>query len=187
MSKLSEFISNNLETNNNNSLFELKNDIHSGAVFSKCKLYRYKLWRIWDVNKPLVLFVMLNPSTADEMVNDPTITRCISFSKDWGFGGVFIGNIFSYRSPHPNDLLKCENPIGDDNDDHILEMYNICDDVVFAWGNHGSLFDRFNDVLSLFDNPKCLGTTSSGQPKHPLYLPKTTELIIYKNKKENNE
>ena len=76
----------------------------SGAVFSDCRKYRYTLWRIWDGNKPLVMIIGLNPSTADETSNDPTITRCKNFARSWGYGGVLVANLFGCRATSPNEL-----------------------------------------------------------------------------------
>ena len=81
-------------------------NLNRGATFSKCKIYRYRLWRIWDAKKPTVLFIMLNPSTAGSTMDDPTIKRCIGFAKSWGYGGLYVGNLFAYRSTQPKGLLK---------------------------------------------------------------------------------
>ena len=92
------------------------NILHSDAFFSKDRIYRYALWRIWDYDLPKVLFIGLNPSTADEFKNDPTIRRCMRYSYDWGYGGYIMGNIFGYRSTDPRNLKKVKDPIGLDND-----------------------------------------------------------------------
>ncbi len=88
--------------------------MQTGAELSPCKAYRYALWRRWS-DAPPVLFVMLNPSTADESQDDPTIRRCISFAKQWGHGGIIVGNLFAFRSPYPNDLQTAADPIGPEN------------------------------------------------------------------------
>lgn len=94
------------------------------AIISECGKYRYSLSRIWDENKANVLFIMLNPSTADGDVDDPTIRRCIGFAKSWGYGGIYVGNLFAYRATDPKELLKVENPIGFENIHHLMDMYN---------------------------------------------------------------
>ena len=83
----------------------------SGAVFSDCRKYRYALWRIWDENKPLVMIIGLNPSTADEISNDPTITRCKSFARACGYGGVLVANLFGFRATSPNELGHTRNQL----------------------------------------------------------------------------
>ena len=106
-----------------------------GAVISDDNKYRYKLSRIWDNEKPTVLFIMLNPSTADSDVDDPTIHRVINFAKSWGYGGVFVGNLYAFRSTNPKVLKHVGDPIGKDNIHHIQELIELSDKVVYAWGN----------------------------------------------------
>ena len=85
----------------------LKKQTQSGADFSECGRYRYKLWRTWDDVRPVVMFIMLNPSTADATADDPTIRRCIGFAHDWGYGGVRVGNLFAWRTPYPQRVAVC--------------------------------------------------------------------------------
>ena len=94
----------------------------SGAVFSDCRKFRYALWRMWDGDKPLVMIIGLNPSTADEKVNDPTISRCISFARSWGYGGVCVTNLFGFRATSPTHLKAHHDPIGKENDAWVHEM-----------------------------------------------------------------
>src|SRR5262245_38555366 len=89
------------------------------AVFSPCRKYRYSLTRIWDAERPNVMFVGLNPSTADDQVDDPTVRRCIGFARKWRFGGMIIVNLFAYRSTDPNRLQEILDPVGPENDEHI--------------------------------------------------------------------
>ncbi len=89
------------------------------ANLSECRKYRYALWRTWDKSKPYAMFIGLNPSTADETENDPTINRCINYSKDWGFGGLCMVNLFAFRATDPSDMMASKDPIGSDNDDWI--------------------------------------------------------------------
>lgn len=77
----------------------------TGANLSECRRYRFSLWRIWDEALPYALFIGLNPSTADETANDPTITRCINFAKDWGYGGIYMANLFAYRATDPSEYM----------------------------------------------------------------------------------
>ena len=104
-----------------------------GAELSGCGRYRYKLWRIWDPDLPPILFVMLNPSTADANSDDRTIRRCVAFAKRDGFGGLLVGNLFAYRTPYPRVLRKAEEPVGDGNDVALVA------DVVAGRPNGGSL------------------------------------------------
>lgn len=149
----------------------------TGAVFSKCKQYRYDLWRLWEKEKGIITFIMLNPSTADEKKNDPTVERCQRFAKLWNFGGMYVCNIFAYRTPYPKILLKFERPIGPRNNSMILKRSKEALKVVCAWGNHGMHLDRGNKLLKILKKegikPHTFGLTQTGQPRHPLYLPKT--------------
>ncbi len=115
----------------------MENKIKSSAEFSVCKKYRYALWRVWDSNKPLVMFIGLNPSTADDVNNDPTVTRCINFAKDWGYGGLCMANIFSYRETDRHIMKEQNDPIGPDNDKWLKKLAAESGLVVAAWGNDG--------------------------------------------------
>ena len=155
----------------------------SGAQFSDCGKYRYKLSRTWDRNKGTALFIMLNPSTADASVNDPTVRRCINFAKSWGYGRLYVGNIFALRSTDPKALYGHDDPIGVDNDKYLLEMYEQSDIVIAAWGNHGALLNRSNQVIDLINGDLCcLGQTNIGEPRHPLYLPKNLQPVLLERK-----
>jgi len=155
---------------------------NQGAVISGCEQYRYRLWRVWDANKPKVLFIMLNPSTADADNDDPTIRRLIGFSTSWGYGGFEVCNLFAYRTPKPFLIRTVKDPIGPENDMHILTAANDTDRIVCGWGNHGNYMNRDIDVhakLSTYDYVMyCLGKTRSGLPKHPLYLHADSKLRI---------
>jgi len=151
---------------------------HNGAVFSDCKKYRYALWRIWDESKSSVMFIGLNPSTADENNDDPTIRRVKKFAYDWGFGGVFMTNLFGYISANPDELKKCNDPVGE-NDHWLKSVAHVCGIIVCAWGAF-DVFSRDKEVLKSFPMVYCLGVNRNGSPKHPLYLKANTKLIIYK-------
>ena len=152
----------------------------SDAFFSKDRLYRYALWRIWDNTLPKVLFIGLNPSTADEINNDPTIRRCIRYSKDWGYGGYIMGNIFGYRTTNPKKLKTINDPIGPDNNYWLKKLHKEASLTIGAWGNHGKLLNRSDKIIDLIDNLYCLRITKEGQPSHPLYLSSKLKPIVYK-------
>jgi hypothetical protein len=139
------------------------------ATISPCGKYRYVLSRRWGSAQPLV-WIMLNPSTADASVDDPTIRRCCGFARDWGCGGIDVYNLYAYRATNPKELLRCADPVGAENDYWIR---NIEQDlrVVVAWGNNAKPA-RVKQVVDLLNNRElqCLGTTASGNPKHPLYI-----------------
>ncbi|RMA66554.1 DUF1643 domain-containing protein [Ulvibacter antarcticus] len=154
--------------------------IDSSATFSDDRVYRYALWRIWDSNLPIVNIIGLNPSTANENINDPTMRRCISFSKSWGYGGFYMTNLFAFRTPYPKELLKVDEPIGKKNDFWIMEIANKADKVVLAWGVNGDFHMRNERVIKMLNRKVyCIDKTKYGHPKHPLYLKSNLELIIF--------
>lgn len=144
----------------------------AGATFDRSRRYRYRLWRRWS-EAPLAGFVMLNPSTADERTNDPTIRRCIGFAQAWGCGGLEVVNLFALRTPSPTILLDSRAPIGPANDRYILDAARSCERLVLAWGVHGAAGGRDQEVLALLNHRElhCLKITRGGHPGHPLYLP----------------
>jgi hypothetical protein len=146
----------------------------SGAEYSECETYRYRLWRKWEEG-PTVTFLMLNPSTADAYKNDPTIERCHRRAVAMGFAALEIVNIFAYRATDPRELKKAANPIGPDNDANILESARKSDMTICAWGSHGDHKNRHQEVKELLKShdisAHVLGLTAKGQPRHPLYLP----------------
>ena len=162
---------------NTESLFK---NTFSDALFSKDRIYRYALWRTWNRKLPKVLFIGLNPSTADEINNDPTIRRCINYAIDWGFGGYIMGNIFAFRSTDPQIIKNVQEPIGDQNDKWLIKLHKEASLTIAAWGNHGQFMDRGKEVTKLIKNLKCLRVTKLGYPSHPLYLPKNLKPIEYK-------
>lgn len=155
----------------------------STAQFSPCMTYRYKLTRVWDKSKPVIGWIMLNPSTADEEKDDNTVRRVGIFSRDWGFGGFTVRNIFSLRSTDPALLYTHADPIGPENDEVLEKLYGECDRIMIAWGTHGKFSDRAKQVASLlWDNELwCLGTNADGSPKHPLYLKGNTKPKIWRH------
>lgn len=148
--------------------------VDKGATFSNDRKYRYRLWRVWDTSKKPILFLMLNPSTADENVLDPTVRRCVGYAMKWGYGRMDVCNIFALRSTDPKELYKSEDPIGVENDTHIRIAANECDKIIAAWGNHGGYKNRSIDIIKLLTYPieypvYALAKTKSNQPVHPLY------------------
>lgn len=113
----------------------------NGAEFSACRQYRYALWRIWDKSLPLVMFIGLNPSTANELEPDPTITRVRGYADAWGYGGFYMMNLFALVTPKPEILRQHKDPLGD-NDGWIERVYPKCKTVVFAWGDFKEARER---------------------------------------------
>ena len=140
------------------------------AKLSNCRRYRYALWRTWDDSKPYVLFVGLNPSTADETSDDPTLTRCVNYAKAWGYGGVCMANLFAFRATEPLDMKASKDPIGTENNEWLKKLADEVAIVVAAWGNDGSYLGRSIQVKNLIPNMYCLKLNKTGEPAHPLYL-----------------
>ncbi|MEB3233061.1 MAG: DUF1643 domain-containing protein [Leptolyngbyaceae bacterium] len=165
----------------------------SGAIFSPCHRYRYVLWRSWNLSQPTILFIGLNPSTADVVTNDPTIRRCIGFAQAWGYGRLIITNLFAYRTPQPQVLRQVADPIGPDTDAWIkrlcretialtAKINSTCngeDRIMAIWGNAGGWQGRDRAILTLIrpivPQLYCLKVTQQGQPAHPLYQAKTLQ------------
>jgi len=156
----------------------------AGATFSDDRIYRYSLWRNWESSpkRDLVAFIGLNPSTADEVKNDPTVTRCIRFSQYWGYGAMAMLNVFAYRATDPENMKAQPDPVGPLNDAAIAAVCSCAARVVCCWGNHGLHKGRAKQVWSLLQNLppaqiRCFGLTKLGQPKHPLYLNRRTQTL----------
>lgn len=143
------------------------------AKLSDCRKYRYALWRTWDESKPYAMFIGLNPSTADETEDDPTIRRCITFANTWGYGGLCMANLFAYRATEPSEMMSAQNPVGPDNDIWLKNLARNAGVLVAAWGNNGTYLGRSKEVLMMLPNLKCLKLNKSGEPAHPLYQPGT--------------
>jgi hypothetical protein len=154
--------------------------IESSADFSSDRKYRYSLTRIWDRKKGHVLFVCLNPSTADESVDDPTIRRCIRFAESWGFGGMVMVNLFAFRATVPKEMMACKEPVGTANTFYWRVEHEAASITIVAWGVRGSYKGIDKEFMYYVgDEVSCLGTTKEGQPKHPLYLKKTLKPIAF--------
>jgi len=141
----------------------------ASAVLSACGKYRYELHRVWDRSKAAVLFIGLNPSTADAQIEDNTSRVCIGYAKKWGYGSLLIGNLFAFRSTDPQALKVAIDPVGPMNDKHLKRLHSLAALTVCAWGNPGAFRGRDKTVLNLIANPHCLVQLRSGRPGHPLY------------------
>lgn len=152
----------------------------SNATFSPDRIYRYTLFRQWSAspNVHCLAFIGLNPSTADEVANDPTVTRCINFAKKWGFNGMWMLNLFAFRSTDPKPMLEHPSPVGPANDEAILRVFGEKEfsGAIACWGNHGKHLNRHASLLSKLPRELLfhLGLTHEGFPKHPLYLSNDT-------------
>lgn len=158
-----------------------KGDAASVALYSVCENYRYSLTRIWDPDSEKAHFIMLNPSTATEIQNDPTVERCERRARTLGFGAFRVTNIFAWRDTDPKKMRAATDPIGPDNDAAIKEGCVWADTVIAAWGSHGSHLNRGQAVRQLLQEQKVrayhLGLTKDGHPKHPLYIAYTQQPI----------
>ena len=154
------------------------------AVFSKCRNYRYVLGRSWVAGSSLkqsraVLFICLNPSTADEQRDDPTVRRCIGYARSWGYDGVLVANLFAYRATQSSHLKRISDPIGEQNDSWLRSLSVGAPITVAAWGNHGEFMGRSEAVSEMIPILHCLRLTKRGQPTHPLYLPKNLKPVLF--------
>ena len=155
----------------------------NGAEFSADKKYRYALWRIWDTSKPMLMFIGLNPSTANSQYEDPTIRRVKRFAHDWNYGGVYMMNLFSQVTSNPKELVY-------GNDDIIannmwLDFHSrYCEKIIFAWGNFPQAQERGKIISNVFPKNKCyvLGLNKNGSPKHPLYIKASTVPVLFNGK-----
>ena len=165
-----------------------KGDAPSTAVYSGCEQYRYSLTRVWDGAAPRVMFVMLNPSTATEVQNDPTIERCERRARALGFGGFRATNIFACRATDPRDMRRLDAPEGPDNMTAVLEGAHWADMVICAWGTHGAHRGqgaRVAAALRATGRPLYhLGLSKAGHPKHPLYLPYRQQPVLWEPDQE---
>lgn len=162
------------------------------ALVSPCRTYRYWLLRGWTegLRRPVLTFVMLNPSTADVEKDDPTIRKCVGFAKRLGYNAIDVVNLFALRATNPEELKRFDgDPVGPDNDKWIsIQTSNLAHPVVVAWGGHGDKHQArvkwVTENLLKGRDLYCLGTTDSGQPRHPLMLPYSTELVRWKPRNE---
>ncbi|GIL13657.1 MAG: hypothetical protein BroJett038_23770 [Chloroflexota bacterium] len=158
--------------------------MESSAVFSPCRRYRYALWRRWgDLLEPgrdgYAMFICLNPSTADETRDDPTIRRCIAFARAWGYSGLCMANLFAFRATDPAKMMAQANPIGPENDEHLSRLAKGALVVVAAWGANGTHLGRDVEVRRALPALHYLSLTKEGHPGHPLYLPKSLTPVAW--------
>ncbi|HBV97759.1 MAG: hypothetical protein JL50_03045 [Peptococcaceae bacterium BICA1-7] len=159
--------------------------IVSSAVIDETCQYRYSLVREWDSEKPRVLFVMLNGSTADAEKDDPTLRRCIGFARAWGYGSLEVVNLFGYRTTFPQELKRAPDPVGPENDRYILAAVRRSNYIIAAWGTHGKHQGRDKQVIRLLIDSgateiMCLELTKDGHPRHPLYVRGDTKPELYR-------
>lgn len=149
----------------------------AGARFSPDRRWRTLLWRCWDATRPVANFIMLNPSTADEVRLDPSCSRAREYAVRWGYGALLVTNVFAWRSTDPGVLASIDDPVGKGNDAAIVRAAGRAQLVVCAWGNHGALFGRSDAVRQRLRDAgiplHALRLTGRGEPAHPLYLPGT--------------
>lgn len=161
-----------------------RGDSSAGAVFSDCEKYRFRLWRVWDDSKQKVCFVMLNPSKADEIDLDPTVTRCKKRAEALGYGGLEVVNIFALRSTYPKALYKERDPVGKENLEAIVTAVKDTAIAICGWGNHGELGNmgllikgRLQNVFP--EKTHYLKLNSDGSPTHPLFLPYSLKPVLW--------
>lgn len=151
-----------------------------GATFSTCRSYRYDLWRTWVGGEGYAMFVGLNPSTADEAADDPTIRRCIAFAKSWGYAALCMTNLFAFRATVPKVMMRAPDPVGPRNDCVLKERAGSAGIIVAAWGAHGQFQGRAAQVIALLPRLHYLRLTKDGHPGHPLYLPASLTPVEWK-------
>jgi hypothetical protein len=157
--------------------------IKGGATFDRSGRYRYRLWRQWDEALPAITLVMLNPSAADAVYNDQTISTCMRLARRFNFGSIEVVNLFAYCTSDPRQLKQARNPVGKHNDHYIWASAQKANSILIAWGNHGNLQSRHMEVLDMLVHLAtplyCLGVTKQGQPRHPLYLPGDAPMVPF--------
>jgi hypothetical protein len=163
------------------SLTNKETSMDTGAKLSECRTYRYSLWRVWDDSKPYAMFIGLNPSTADEVENDPTLNRCIDYAKTWGYGGIYLANLFAFRTKDPEIMKAAPDPVGPENNTSLINLAQKAGIVVAAWGNDGAFLGRSKEVRAMVPNLSCLKMNNTGEPAHPLYQPKSAVPIPITN------
>ena len=161
-----------------------------GAHISDCKKYRYSLWRTWDWQGPAscVMFVGLNPSKADAVRDDLTITKCVGFAKRWGYGGICMLNLFAFRATNPLEMLAAKDPVGPRNEASFSYYRTRVGLIVAAWGGLDRKYRegvqwtvRIEKTVELINKPiYCLGCTQEGQPRHPSRLAYATEYELWR-------
>lgn len=163
----------------------LPDDVKSTAVFGGAgDCYRYELIRTWNAELPYAMWVMMNPSTADPFVDDPSVAKCRRLARAWGYGGILVGNTFAYRATDKTRLRMIDDPVGPENDKHLIAMAKKAKLVLFAYGQpgHATLRPRGLAVARLILQhtalrPHVLRLSKDGTPCHPLYLPESLKPV----------
>jgi len=150
--------------------------ISRAAEISYDRKERFTLSRIWDKKKPKLLYIMLNPSIADDKKDDPTIKRLMFFTKKYRYGGFYVANLFTQITPYPKEL-NMDNLSKKNNLKIINDLIKKSDSIVYAWGN---LVSEPRELMEIIDNPLCFGKNLNGTPKHPLYLPSNSKLLKFR-------
>ena len=154
--------------------------IQRSAKFDATGQYRYWLKRQWALGGKAIALIMLNPSRADHRQDDPTLRRCMGLAQQWQFSRLTVVNLFAYCTASPQILKAAPQPVGQDNDEHIWQACKTADHIALAWGNWGTLRQRDQAVLKLLEPFRehlyCLGQNRTGQPRHPLFVPRQTSL-----------
>ena len=158
----------------------------SGAIISDNKEFRYVLWRSWgndlfSAGSKMILFIGLNPSTADATQDDPTLRRCIGFARTFEYNALYMVNLFAFRATDPRAMFISPDPVGPRNNAWLQRLALASDVIVACWGSFGGAEARIREVMAMLPDDKlfCLAVNGDGSPAHPLYLPKTSQLIKY--------
>lgn len=157
---------------------------YSGAIFSDNRTHRYVLWRKWQIHGKHVMFIGLNPSRANEVKNDLTITKLIHFAKSWGYGGIYMTNLFSIIEPDSGFIKTLTNEnyksyIRTETESWLDHVWGRSEETVFCWGNFPNIQFRAEEIIKRFGPAMCFGKTKSGAPKHPVRLGYSTKLELY--------
>jgi hypothetical protein len=156
------------------------------ALISDCGQYRYALLRSWDHALPALVYIMLNPSTADGKIDDATIRICVGRAIRMGCGSIKVVNLFAYRATRPADMVAASDPIGPSNDNYIASSIdpNNTKMVIAAWGSNGKFKMRDLQVVCQMSrlgvDLYCLGETKDGSPKHPLRIAYAVEPKLWR-------
>ena len=156
------------------------------ATFSFGRMYRYTLWRYWggpvliqNISSGYAMFIVLNPSTADENNDDPTVRRCIGYAKEWGYNGLCMMNLFAFQTRYPKVMKAARDPVGPDNNKALMDIAEYAEVIIAAWGVPGSYLDRDQEVYDMLPQLHYLRLTKGGFPGHPLFLPKGLKPILW--------
>lgn len=161
------------------NIIDIDTSIAKGAIFSEDRKYRYALWRIWNLHRPFLMQIGLNPSTANESIDDPTITRGIARAYKADFGGFLMANLYAFVSTDPKALLGNGKFEDTPNDSYIKRMVCMSSIQLCAWGSFPPVGKRAPIVYPMLTKPYCLGLNADGEPKHPLYVSYKVPMVEY--------